>query len=240
MSKFESLTAVKCKLQAEFGKQIPSLDCIKNVFERFTETGTVEDRERSGRPSDYYRRDSRKSSRCLWSWTKAKCSNSSSCLCHPKDHSASNYERAFIDKPIQGTFCSTVVRRRFSRFGWTCAKPWNRCYWMSTMKRGSFFPTKAAFHLNDLINKHNVRYWCETNPSIQLETVMKSPKVNVWCAMIQQAVNWIVLLRGWYCRWFKVPFRCFKNFSFQKWERWKRCALSYFSRMELLLILQLM
>ena len=51
MSKFESLTAVKCKLQAEFGKQIPSLDCIKNVFERFTETGTVEDRERSGRPS---------------------------------------------------------------------------------------------------------------------------------------------------------------------------------------------
>ena len=51
MGKFESLTTVKCKLQTEFGKQTPSLNCIKNVFEHFTETGTVEDRKRSGRPS---------------------------------------------------------------------------------------------------------------------------------------------------------------------------------------------
>ena len=45
MSKFKSLTTVERKLQAEFGKQIPSLNCIKDVFERFTETGTVEDWE---------------------------------------------------------------------------------------------------------------------------------------------------------------------------------------------------
>ena len=50
IGKFESLTTVKRKLQAEFGKQTPSLDCIKDVFERFTETGTVEDRKPSGRP----------------------------------------------------------------------------------------------------------------------------------------------------------------------------------------------
>ena len=51
MDKLESLTTVKRRLQAEFGKQTPSLNCIKDVFERFTETGTVDDRERSGRPS---------------------------------------------------------------------------------------------------------------------------------------------------------------------------------------------
>ena len=51
MGKFQSLTTVKRKLQAEFGKQTPSLNCIKDVFERFTETETVEDRERPGRPS---------------------------------------------------------------------------------------------------------------------------------------------------------------------------------------------
>ena len=51
MGKFESLTTVKRKLQAEFRKQTPSLNCIKDVFELFTETGTVEDRERSGRSS---------------------------------------------------------------------------------------------------------------------------------------------------------------------------------------------
>ena len=45
MGKFQSLTTVKRKLQAEFGKQPPSLNCIKDVFERYTETGTVEDRK---------------------------------------------------------------------------------------------------------------------------------------------------------------------------------------------------
>ena len=51
MGKFESLTTVKRKLQAEFGKQTPSLNCVKDVFERFTETRTVEDWECSTRPS---------------------------------------------------------------------------------------------------------------------------------------------------------------------------------------------
>ena len=45
MGKFESLTIVKRKLQAKFDKQTPSLNCIKDVFERLTEIGTVEDRE---------------------------------------------------------------------------------------------------------------------------------------------------------------------------------------------------
>ena len=51
IGKFESLTTVKRKLQAEFCKQTPRLNCAKNVFERFTETGTVEDRGRLEGPS---------------------------------------------------------------------------------------------------------------------------------------------------------------------------------------------
>ncbi len=42
---------VKRKLQIEFGKNTPSEKCIKVTFERFCETGTVEDRQRSGRSS---------------------------------------------------------------------------------------------------------------------------------------------------------------------------------------------
>jgi transposase len=51
MIKFESPIVVKRKLQVEFDKNTPSEVCIKEVFQRFCETGTVEDRERSGRPS---------------------------------------------------------------------------------------------------------------------------------------------------------------------------------------------
>ncbi len=50
-------------------------------------------------------------------------------------------------------------------------------------KKINFFSDEATFYLNGLVNKHNIRYWSETNPHFTIETVMKSPKLNVWCAM---------------------------------------------------------
>jgi hypothetical protein len=46
-----------------------------------------------------------------------------------------------------------------------------------------FFSDEATFYLHGLVNKHNIRYWSESNPHVTIETVMKSPKLNVWCAM---------------------------------------------------------
>ena len=45
------------------------------------------------------------------------------------------------------------------------------------------FSDEATFYVNRFVNKHNIIYWCETNPHQTLETVMKSPKLNVWCAL---------------------------------------------------------
>ena len=51
MAKFESAAAVKRKLQSDFGKNTPTEHGIRIIFERFCETGSVEDRWRSGRPT---------------------------------------------------------------------------------------------------------------------------------------------------------------------------------------------
>jgi len=32
------------------------------------------------------------------------------------------------------------------------------------MQNNVFFSDEATFYLNGLVNKHNIRYWCETNP----------------------------------------------------------------------------
>ena len=50
MAKFESPVVVKRKLHVEFGNETSSKFSIRATFERFCETGTVQDRERSGRP----------------------------------------------------------------------------------------------------------------------------------------------------------------------------------------------
>ena len=51
MAKFESATIVKRKLQSDFGKNTPTEHGVRTIFERFCETGSVEDRSRSGRPT---------------------------------------------------------------------------------------------------------------------------------------------------------------------------------------------
>ena len=45
------------------------------------------------------------------------------------------------------------------------------------------FSGEATFYLHGLINNHNIRQWCETNPHVTIETVMKSPESNAWCPM---------------------------------------------------------
>lgn len=42
---------------------------------------------------------------------------------------------------------------------------------------------EATIYVNGFLNKHKIRYWCKTNPHGTLETVMKSPKLSVWCTL---------------------------------------------------------
>ena len=52
MAKFQSSTVVKRKLWPEFGKNTPGETTLREIFQRFCETGIVEDRERPGRLSE--------------------------------------------------------------------------------------------------------------------------------------------------------------------------------------------
>ena len=51
MAKFESPVLVRQTLQTKFEQDTSSEDTVRRAFQRFYETGTVKDRQRSGRPS---------------------------------------------------------------------------------------------------------------------------------------------------------------------------------------------
>ena len=38
------------------------------------------------------------------------------------------------------------------------------------------FSSEATFYLHGLVNKHNIRYQCETNSRVIIESIMKSLK----------------------------------------------------------------
>ena len=157
MGKFESLTTMKHKLQAEFGKQTPSLSCIKDVFERFTETGTVEHRERSRRPPVITEetvekvRDVCEAERRQNVRTVAVACAISKTTVHRimREHLLLKlYKRHFVQQLYKEDFqdrvdmCETLEPMLFNDHN----------------EDSFFFSDEAAFHLNGLINKHNVKY----------------------------------------------------------------------------------
>ena len=187
MAKYESAAVVRRKLQIEFGRSTPSEGCITVTFQRFCETGTVEDKERSGRPSkiteekieevcDVIENDPQSSVRtvaaaCSIPTTTAHRIMTEYLLLRPyKMHFVQQlYEEDLQDRV---DMCETLIPMLADK----------------NMQNNLFFSDEATFYLNGLVNKHNVRYWSETNPHVAIETVMNCPKINVWCAMSKNVI----------------------------------------------------
>ena len=157
MGKFESLTTVKLKLQAEFGKQAPSLNCIKDGFERFTETGTVEDRERSGRPQVITEETVEKVHYVCEAERRQSVRTVAAACAIPKTTVHRIMRESLLLKPYKGHFVQQLYEEDFQ-------DRVDMCETLDPMllndhnEESFFFSDEAAFHLNGLINKHNVRY----------------------------------------------------------------------------------
>ena len=51
------------------------------------------------------------------------------------------------------------------------------------------FSDEATFYTNDKVNRHNVRIWGEENPHATIYHERHSPKVNVFCAVLENHVH---------------------------------------------------
>lgn len=182
MAKFESATLVRRKLQAEFGQKIPGEDCITKTFQRFCETGTVEDRQRSGRPSNITEEkiDDVRDVCATEPHTSVRDVASACSISRTTTHrimteylSLKPYKVQFVQKLYEEDFedrvemCRTLIPMLQD----------------PNTQENIFFSDEATFHLSGFVNKHNIRYWCENNPHATFETVTNSPKLNVWCAL---------------------------------------------------------
>ena len=144
----------------------------------------MEDRERSGRPSVITEETVEKVHYVCEAERRQSVRRVAAVCTIPKTTVHRTMRDHLLLKPYKGHFVQQLYEEDFQ-------DRVDMCETLEPMllndhnEENFFFSDEAAFHLNGLINKHNVRYWYETNPNIQPETVMKSPKVND----VQQAVN---------------------------------------------------
>jgi hypothetical protein len=182
MAKFESATVVKRKLQVEFGKNTPTEYCIRSTFERFCETGTVEDRPRSGRPTVITEEKVNQVNDVCENQPVSSVRSLAQACSIPRTTTHRIMTEYLLLKPYKVQFVQQLYEE-------DCQDRVEMCNILLPLltdnnnKGNIFFSDEAAFHLNGLVNKHNVRYWSEENPHVTIKTVMQSPKINVWCAM---------------------------------------------------------
>lgn len=182
MAKFDSPTVVRRKLQVDFGTQTPSEYCIKDTFQRFCETGSVEDRPRSGRPT-VITEEKIEEVRDFCENTPGSSVRSVAQECSISPTTSYRIMREHLSlKPYKAQFVQQLYEEDFQDRVEMCQTLIQLL--TNNNNRGNiFFSDEAAFHLSGLVNKHNVRYWCTSNPHLTIETAMESPKLNVWCAM---------------------------------------------------------
>ena len=50
------------------------------------------------------------------------------------------------------------------------------------------FSDESTFHVSGLLNRHNLRIWDSENPHDTCELKWNSPKLNVWCGIMQDKI----------------------------------------------------
>ncbi|CAF1482110.1 unnamed protein product [Rotaria magnacalcarata] len=166
MAKFDSATVVQRKLRAEFGINTPGLTCVKDKFERFCET-----EETTDKISDALKDKPQSSVRSV----------AADCYIPPTTAHRIMTEYLAL-KPYKAQFVQQLYEEDLQ----DRAEMYKTLISMledSHMQENLFFSDEATFYVSGLVSKHNIRYWSETNPHVTIETVMNSPKLNVWCAM---------------------------------------------------------
>ena len=182
MAKFESSTIVKRKLWTEFGKNTPGETTIREIFQRFCETGTVEDRERPGRPSEITEEKIDEVAEVIENEPQSSVRTVATACSIPRTTAHRIMTEHLSLKPYKVQFVQELYEEDMQDRVEMC-KTLIPMLEDNQIQQTLFFSDEATFYLNGLVNKRNVRYWPDTNSHVTIETVMKSLKLNVWCAM---------------------------------------------------------
>lgn len=187
MAKLESVTMVERHLKRSGASHIPTHKHMRSIYEKFKETGSVQDCPRSGRPSveedkvdeirEVFQGDSSTSIRQAASLTDIPRSTlhktvKKTLQLRPYKifYSQQLYED---DKMARIAMCGTLRELINSDEGFLS----NLC-----------FSDEATFNLRGSVNRHNCVIWGSERPISVTEVPIKSPGITVWCGMFHNEI----------------------------------------------------
>jgi hypothetical protein len=187
MAKLESPTRVIREMQRQGDKNVPERHAITSIYEKFLETGSVEDRSRSGRPSTITDEIVDEVEQILDEEPLNSVRNVA------RAASLSKYQAHRIMRDILG-FKPYMMRSTQLLYDEDKDLRVEMAEKLIPILRDPsnegfiFFSDESTFYLSGLVNKHNCRFWSSSNQFVTVEEAMNSAKVNVWCAMSSKQI----------------------------------------------------
>lgn len=162
-----------------------SQGAISQLIKKFRETGSIEDMQRTGRPKSATSED--KALDVLLTIqetpkvsTREVAENFG--ISHTSVHRILKKEKL---RPYKQQLIHELNEDDFDRRMEFCEQMMEKCNMDDNFAVNIVFSDEATFMLNGTVNRHNCRYWSDTNPHWAEEGHTQYPqKVNVWAGVI--------------------------------------------------------
>ena len=181
MAKHESVTTARREWQRNFTSKPPSESTFRLVFKKFTETGSVQDAERSGRPS-LDEDDVLRVKEEFENNPRSSVRDAANQLDMPRETVRRTLKRTIGMKSFHISRVHELLPDDYEPRLQFCEEISRLCDDPSFIHK-LCFSDEAIFHLNGKINSHNCVIWDYENPHLCDEIPLKSKGLVVWAAM---------------------------------------------------------
>lgn len=182
MAKYHSPIKVMRELKKKGFSDIPSGTTIKTIYNKFLETGSVNDKSRSGRPSlrnemicaikEELDSDPSQSTRIIAAVVGAS---------HTFVHKVMREDIGLYPYKVQ--YHQMLYEEDFANRAECCKDILEVHAKCNHFLEFLLTSDEATFHVNGQVNRHNCRIWGLQKPEAILNKSLCSPKVNVWIGL---------------------------------------------------------
>lgn len=162
---------------------------VERTIRRFSNTGSVKDNPRSGRPKSTVTPEKTEEVLLTYIETPRASSRRAAQLTGIDDRSVRRILKDHNYFPYKCHGVQELVDGDFERRMRYCEQVRMKCDVQPNFLRKVAFSDEATFYLNGAVNKHNGRFWTDENPHWIRETHTQTPrKVNVWCSIVGDSI----------------------------------------------------
>ena len=187
-ARLQNYNAVRREWMQRFSTTPPKQETIQAVFNRFRETGSVEDRHRSGRPSTATSESKEEEAMSL---VQANPKTSVRQGAVTLDISIRSYRRLMHQlnlRPFRAQHVPALNDTDFDCRVEFCEIMLERFAEDDQLIDKIVWSDESQFRLDGTVNRHNDIVWASNNPHRQVEVPHSQQSVMVWCGLSSQGL----------------------------------------------------